>query len=117
MSVEESSKFRNTLWWITSIAVSVLCCSVLFVLFASYLVDMKEDLRENSMRISALQESQNRLMTSIEMMSKRLPPAPAAATAPATVSPDATAAPTPVTGDAPASVTVPVMQPETPAKP
>jgi hypothetical protein len=125
MSVEEQSKIRNATSWITSIAISVLCCSILFVLFASYLVDLKADIRDDMMHINAVEERQNQILANIEAMSKRLPPPAAAAiaiTAPAT---DATAPATPAAGTTtpaaapaaaasdtetpPASVTVPVI--------
>ncbi len=42
MEMHETKTGQNTLWWITSLAISVVCCAVLFVVFASYLFDIKE---------------------------------------------------------------------------
>jgi len=112
MSVEEQSKIRNATSWITSIAISVLCCSILFVLFASYLVDLKADIRDDMMHINAVEERQNQILANIEAMSKRLPPAAAAAisiTAPAS---DAT---TPATTTPAAGATVPTSPAAAPA--
>jgi hypothetical protein len=97
MTDEENPQSKNTIWWIISIATSVVCCSILFVLFASYLVDVKADIQDNTMRIHAMEERQDRILTNIEILSKRgvapgvpqpgaaiLAPAPTSEAAPAT---------------------------------
>ena len=91
MSMEENAQTKNTLWWITSIAISVVCCSVLFILFASYLVEVKADLRDNMTRINIVEERENRILAEIEMMSRRANAA--AASTPAASEPGAVAAP------------------------
>ncbi|MDE1900885.1 MAG: hypothetical protein KGI37_04470 [Alphaproteobacteria bacterium] len=111
----EDSKMQNALWWIASIAVSVLCCSILFVLFAGYLVEVKQDIKESDMRINAIEEREDTILANIEALRKHdagavtAVPADNAAGSPAAVpeaAPSVTSAPAPA---APAAVTVPVV--------
>jgi hypothetical protein len=48
---EMNYKGQSTSWWITSLAISVVCCAVLFVVFAGYVFDMKETMAALRMRI------------------------------------------------------------------
>jgi hypothetical protein len=100
MSMEETTKFKNALWWIASIAVSVLCCSVLFILFASYLVEVKTDIRDTNMRLNTVERREDRILVELETLRKHDMPAQAA-TAP--VVPDAQGIAVPASGDAPAT--------------
>ena len=68
MSSDVSAKLQVVLWWITSIAVSVLCCSILFVLFASYLVDVKASVRESDERLSLIEMRQNRILGELQLI-------------------------------------------------
>ena len=101
MSLEISSKLQALLWWMTSIAVSVLCCSVLFVLFASYLVDAKAAIRENNMRIDAIEQRENTILAEIQILRKQTTAQPVAL-APVASPPEATVTP-PETSVAPAA--------------
>jgi type IV secretory pathway VirJ component len=70
MSAELHEKIQNTLWWIASIATSVLCCAALFVLFASYLMDVKTGIKENNERISIIEDREDRILTEIGLIRK-----------------------------------------------
>ena len=72
MSSELSAKLQVTTWWIISIAVAVLCCSVLFVLFASYLVEMREEVRDTDARIRLVEERDDRILAELESMHKHM---------------------------------------------
>lgn len=67
-----SSKSEGVFWWIASIAVSVLCCAVLFVLFASYIVDIKAAIVDTGERINLVQQRDDRILSEIEMLRKNL---------------------------------------------
>jgi hypothetical protein len=122
MTTDDNAKYKNAFWWITSIAISVLCCSILFVLFASYLVDLKADIRDDMIHINTIEARQAEVLTQIEMLSKRLPP-PQTQTA---VAPTTDAAPVetptaPVTSttppeEMPSTSTTPVTPPSMPAQ-
>ncbi len=47
--------------WITSLAISVVCCSVLFIVFAGYIVQLHESVNLQSVRIEMLLDRQNHL--------------------------------------------------------
>ena len=135
MSMEETpptaTYAQNVMWWLVSIAVSVVCCAVLFVLFASYLVEMKADLKDSATRINLVEEREDRILSELETMNKRgLASAPVAAPAPAApasapvVEPPATPAPSAETPSpqvpampAPAEVTTPAPPVAVPAMP
>jgi len=107
MSTEVSAKIQVAIWWITSIAVSVLCCSVLFVLFASYLVDVKAAVKDSQTRIATVEERETRILEEIELLRKHVTVQP-----PLTVQqPETSAAPTAAVPAAP------VVAPAVPAVP
>jgi len=122
MSSESSTnKLQSVLWWITSIAVSVLCCSVLFVLFASYLVEMKQSAKDNELRITAIEEREDRILAELEIIRKH---SLAQATAPAAqaVAPEAPATTATDQGTSPTmsaspAVTTSTMTPAAPVAP
>jgi hypothetical protein len=91
--MELSTKVEIALWWITSIAISVLCCSVLFVLFASHLVDVRDMVRDTSARIDIITAREDRILAEIELIRKRavfqVPPSVAGVKAPSDVATDA----------------------------
>ncbi len=70
MPMELTTKVEIALWWITSIAVSVLCCSVLFVLFASHLVDVREMVQDASVRIDLISAREDRILAELELIRK-----------------------------------------------
>lgn len=67
-----SSKGEGVFWWIASIATAVLCCAVLFVLFASYIVDIKAAIVDTGERINLVQQRDDRILAEIEMLRKNL---------------------------------------------
>ena len=121
MSNDITAKVQIAIWWITSIAVSVLCCSILFVLFASYLVEIKTEVKDSRIRIQTVEERENRILEEIELLRKHVvvqaPPAAAATSNGIPVSaPTVAPAPTPVVvTPVPTPAPVPVPAPGQPA--
>jgi len=74
--MSESVKPQNVFWWIASIAVSVLCCAVLFVVFACYLCDVKSSIKANEDNIALIQQREDRILAEIELIKKNAQPAP-----------------------------------------
>lgn len=66
------AKSQSVSWWIASLATSVLCCSILFVLFASYIVDVKTMVEDTGIRIGAIQDREDKILAEIQMMRKGL---------------------------------------------
>ncbi len=58
--------------WIASIAVSVICCAILFVVFAGYIVDLKDAVNLMSFRLEVAQENQVQLLSEIKSLRKAL---------------------------------------------
>lgn len=88
----ESVKPQNVFWWIASIAVSVLCCAVLFVLFACYLCEVKDSIKSNEENLALIQQREDRILAEIEMLRKNVQPAQAQSADPsAAPSPDTSA--------------------------
>lgn len=56
--------------WITSIAISVVCCAVLFVVFAGYIVDLNTSIKLMTVRLEVSQENQVQLLTEIGSLRK-----------------------------------------------
>lgn len=125
MSMEMPQKNQNILWWIASIASSVLCCAILFVLFATYLIDIKGALRDNDERLNIIREREDRILAELEMIRRhaifQTPkleatdiPVPLSTTpAPAAV-PEAAPAPAAAATDKAAPVPAPVAVPAAP---
>lgn len=70
MDMSNASK-QNTAWWISSLAISVVCCAILFVVFASYLVDVKEDLALTRMRFDMVDQRLSTLTSEMENLYRR----------------------------------------------
>ncbi|MGB9154000.1 MAG: hypothetical protein WCD70_13050 [Alphaproteobacteria bacterium] len=117
MSTDLSSKIQNALWWITSIATSVVCCSVIFVLFASYFVDVRQDIKEGNIRINAIEEREDKILSEIEIIRKHTMPLPGQAVETPGVPAAAPVAPMPVAAPAPTppDAAMPVVTPPAPA--
>lgn len=72
-------------WWIISLAISVVCCSLFFIFFATYLFSTKESQMLQSVRLSAIEQRVDLLMGEMENLRRRgqvqqiqIIPAPAA---------------------------------------
>ncbi len=104
-------KSQNIFWWIASIAVSVLCCAVLFVLFAVYLCDVKTSIKNNEDNIAIIQQREERILGEIELIRKHIQSDQAttgqAADPAATVTPEASAGSAPAASEIMPSGTVP----------
>lgn len=58
--------------WITSLAISVICCAILFIVFAGYIVDLHERTNLEMIKIEVLQERISQLQSEITFI-KRTP--------------------------------------------
>jgi hypothetical protein len=67
----ETTKTQVIFWWIASIAASVLCCSVLFLLFAQYIVDIKSTMQDASARIDIIRDREDRILYEIDMLRRQ----------------------------------------------
>lgn len=113
--------------WITSLAISVICCAILFVVFAGYIVQLHDKANMAGVRIEVLQEKYNQVVADIAALRRVQPqavfniqgiasrvetPAPSAMVGGepamlATEEKPATAAPSETVGTAPASPAAP----------
>jgi len=71
MEASDPQDYRNTNWWITSLAISIVCCAILFVIFAGYLVDVKENLAVSRMRSDMMEQRLNTMTTEMENLYRR----------------------------------------------
>lgn len=80
--------------WITSLAISVICCAVLFVVFAGYIVDLQGKINLATVRLEVYQEKNNQLYSEITYVRRLFqqhaatPPTPSAEPSQAAVQPD-----------------------------
>jgi len=58
--------------WITSLAISVVCCAVLFIVFAGYIVDLHEVTNLQTVKLELLLERHNQIQNEIAYL-KRTP--------------------------------------------
>jgi hypothetical protein len=98
-------------WWITSLAISVTCCAVLFVIFAGYLSDIKKELSSENAQLEQMAVHEDRLLAEIQTLQRSVtsgqtPPLPTAV-------PTVVVAPPPTSSPEPTSTTVetPMMAP------
>ena len=70
MSTQDYTKPQNILWWIASIATSVVCCALLFIFFASYMVELRTTARDNNVRIDVIQQQETQILHELEQIRK-----------------------------------------------
>ncbi|MGE0108614.1 MAG: hypothetical protein AB7S81_02445 [Bdellovibrionales bacterium] len=58
--------------WIVSLAISIVCCAILFLLFSTYIVDIKERANMTEIRLEMLQEKYNQLTTDMKAMRHKM---------------------------------------------
>lgn len=107
-SMKENSPIAQ---WIVSLAISVICCAILFVIFASYIFDLNEKVAMSNAQLSALQESTNLVLTELKQMRAAVPttiPTEAATQTPVVM-------PQPPEGTAPSVADPAMMAPQAPA--
>lgn len=56
--------------WITSLAISVICCAILFIVFAGYIVQLHETTNLLTIKVELLQERNTQLSNEMTMMRK-----------------------------------------------
>lgn len=70
-SFDSKLAHTHTYWWITSLATSVTCCSILFVVFASYIFQIKEDLAVAKVRFDITESRLNEVSIDLQMLNHR----------------------------------------------
>ncbi len=58
--------------WIASLAISILCCAVLFIVFARYIVQIHEQGKLTEMRLELMQEQNNRILEELLSLKKTM---------------------------------------------
>ncbi|MDD5585509.1 MAG: hypothetical protein PHY92_00940 [Alphaproteobacteria bacterium] len=80
--MHQASEQENlTSQWITSLAISVVCCAALFLVFAGYMMDLHEKTGWITSRLEFYMERQNQLTTEVDILRRQalvMPLAPAA---------------------------------------
>ncbi|MDX9689223.1 MAG: hypothetical protein EOM37_00410 [Proteobacteria bacterium] len=94
---------RDVAQWITSLAISVICCAILFIVFAGYIVNLHDKANLQEVRVEMLKDRINQL--SMDITALRMRPLPAAQAQATETSP------------APASVAQPTSEPQKPEEP
>ncbi len=56
--------------WITSLAISVVCCAVLFIVFAGYIVELHDTTNLLTVKLEVLQERHNQLNSELTLMKR-----------------------------------------------
>ena len=64
---------KITAQWITSLAISVVCCAALFLIFAGYIMDVHSKIIDTSIRLEVLQERQNHLVAELDALRRPIP--------------------------------------------
>lgn len=111
---------KTTSMWITSLAISIACCAVLFVIFAGYLTEIKKSVSVGNMQLEEMMIQQTKLMVEIQRLHLALNAQPGLLAAPVpqptAVAPSVSAAPSPVpSAPVMAPVATPVAVPPVPA--
>lgn len=77
--MHQASEQENlTSQWITSLAISVVCCAALFLVFAGYMMDLHEKTATISVRLEFYQERQNQLTAELDALRRPIPVMPLA---------------------------------------
>ncbi len=75
-------------WWITSLAISIACCAVLFVIFAGYLTSIKREISAENMQLEQMAVHQETLLVELRALQHSLgQPTPSATVAAPTTAP------------------------------
>ena len=109
---------KVTSQWITSLAVAVVCCAFLFLVFAIYIADLRklnDQMSLTVVRLEALQTRQMQLISELDMLRRPAgaavqPAAPSTAQAPPAATIDNEAPTTAVPDIVPPAVTAPSPQ-------
>ncbi|MGE4351427.1 MAG: hypothetical protein AB7E52_04475 [Bdellovibrionales bacterium] len=56
--------------WITSLAISVVCCAILFIVFAGYIVELHDTTNLLSVKLEVLQERHNQLNSELTLLKR-----------------------------------------------
>lgn len=75
--MEPSKELPSVSQWIISLAVSVICCAVLFVIFAGYIFAINDKINSNSARLDAVLERTNLVLSELQKIRVVAVPVPA----------------------------------------
>ncbi len=107
-TTNDMERNQNVSQWIVSLAISIICCAVLFLVGASYIFTLNEKVTLATVKVELLQARQSQLIAELDALRR---PIPVTTNAPA-VAPTTVPTP-PAQSGAPTAVPVPV--PEAPA--
>ncbi len=68
MDAEQTGSSKTILSWIASLCISVVCCAVLFVIFAQYVVDMKHSLNQANDKLETMSLRDEQLLAEIKTL-------------------------------------------------
>ena len=79
MGLQSSRKNKQTTTaWIAALAVSITCCSILFLVFADYLIQINKNIAVTNMRLATMEENETQLLREIVALHHVVAPAKAA---------------------------------------
>jgi sensor histidine kinase regulating citrate/malate metabolism len=70
--METDQKTQLIISWIISLAMSVVCCSILFVVFANYLNDIKKSIATENMQLAQMALNEERLLSEIQVLRREI---------------------------------------------
>ena len=70
--METDQKTQLIISWIISLAMSVVCCSILFVVFANYLNDIKKSISTENMQLAQMALNEERLLSEIQVLRREI---------------------------------------------
>ena len=62
---------QNVSWWIISLAISIVCSAIMFVVFASYVVNVKEVVAINKVRLDMAEQRLGYLSNEVDILRHR----------------------------------------------
>jgi hypothetical protein len=69
--MDQTTRNDNMTWWISSLSICVVCCALLFVVFASYIFDLKTSFASANLQIEMLSQRQRELINTVESIQRR----------------------------------------------
>lgn len=70
-SVNDQQKYLAQ--WIISLGVSVVCCAVLFIVFATYIMNVHDKAAITAIRLEIMQDRQNQMVAQIDAIIRAMP--------------------------------------------
>jgi hypothetical protein len=70
--MDQEQKTQLIISWIASLAISVVCCSILFVIFANYLSDIKKSIATENVQLAQMALYQEKLLSEIQVLRREI---------------------------------------------